>query len=184
MLSEIYQTLSYILSKNNIPYLIIGGQATLLYMEPRFTYDIDITIDIDIKECNKIFEICKESGWKILVESPYDFILETMVLPVLIEPESIRIDFIFSNTKFEREAINHPNIIEINGVKVNFCSLEYLIVFKIFSGRQRDLDDVNSMLRNNRNFNVQLIEKHLLELGSMIDVDLLKIYNNLKVSKE
>jgi hypothetical protein len=29
--------------KNNIPYIILGGQAVLLYGEPRLTKDIDIT---------------------------------------------------------------------------------------------------------------------------------------------
>ena len=35
--------------KHNIPYIIIGGQAVLLYGEPRLTKDIDITIGLNIE---------------------------------------------------------------------------------------------------------------------------------------
>jgi hypothetical protein len=32
------------LNEQNIPYMIIGGQAVLLYGKPRLTRDIDITL--------------------------------------------------------------------------------------------------------------------------------------------
>ncbi|MEA1964244.1 MAG: hypothetical protein U9O41_03845 [Candidatus Aerophobetes bacterium] len=33
------------LEKYNIPYMIIGGQAVLLYGKPRLTRDIDVTLE-------------------------------------------------------------------------------------------------------------------------------------------
>ena len=180
MLNEIYKQISINLSKLDIPYIIIGGQAALLYMEPRFTYDIDITLDIDIDDSSKLIKLCNELNWKILVENPIEFISETMVLPVISNQENIRIDFIFSNTYFEKEAIHNPNIIEIEGTDINFCSFENLIIFKIFSNRQKDLDDVYQMLKNKQNYNIKLIYKHLLELGSYIDKDLITQFNLIK----
>ena len=41
-------------NKNGIPYMIVGGQAILLYGEPRMTQDIDITLGFDIDEYEKI----------------------------------------------------------------------------------------------------------------------------------
>lgn len=43
-LSEIGKSLE----KHNLPYIIIGGQAVLLYGEPRLTRDIDITLGVSI----------------------------------------------------------------------------------------------------------------------------------------
>lgn len=34
----------------NVPYMIIGGQALLIHGEPRLTKDIDITLGVEINE--------------------------------------------------------------------------------------------------------------------------------------
>jgi uncharacterized NAD-dependent epimerase/dehydratase family protein len=34
------------LDKNRIPYMVIGGQAVLLYGEPRLTKDVDIILGV------------------------------------------------------------------------------------------------------------------------------------------
>jgi hypothetical protein len=41
MFEEILSKIGAILKKHNIPYMIIGGQAVLLYGEPRLTRDIE-----------------------------------------------------------------------------------------------------------------------------------------------
>jgi hypothetical protein len=38
------------LSRRRIPYMIIGGQAVLLYGEPRLTKGIDITLGVGVEE--------------------------------------------------------------------------------------------------------------------------------------
>ncbi|MBI4745658.1 MAG: hypothetical protein HY786_03715, partial [Deltaproteobacteria bacterium] len=46
MFEEILARIGAALDKYNIPYMIIGGQAVLLYGEPRLTRDIDITLGV------------------------------------------------------------------------------------------------------------------------------------------
>jgi hypothetical protein len=41
MFEKLISTLGLLLSKNKIPYMIIGGQAVLLYGIPRLTKDIE-----------------------------------------------------------------------------------------------------------------------------------------------
>ena len=36
--------------------MVIGGQAVLLYGEPRLTRDIDITLGVGVRELNKLKE--------------------------------------------------------------------------------------------------------------------------------
>lgn len=43
-LKELLKKLSIKLEERNIDYMIIGGQAVLIYGEPRLTKDIDITL--------------------------------------------------------------------------------------------------------------------------------------------
>jgi hypothetical protein len=45
------------LDKNSIPYMIIGGQAVLLYGEPRLTKDIDITLGVSVNKLNELLSI-------------------------------------------------------------------------------------------------------------------------------
>ena len=52
-----------------IPYMVVGGQAVLLYGEPRLTRDIDITLGIGVEALSKIKKILRTMGLKILVKS-------------------------------------------------------------------------------------------------------------------
>ena len=44
MFQDILEKLGIILEQKKIPYMIIGGQAVLLYGDPRLTKDIDLTL--------------------------------------------------------------------------------------------------------------------------------------------
>jgi hypothetical protein len=43
MFQQLLETIALGLEKRGIPYMVIGGQAVLLYGEPRLTRDIDVT---------------------------------------------------------------------------------------------------------------------------------------------
>ena len=47
MFEEILSRIASSLEKHCIPYMIIGGQAVLLYGEPRLTRDIDVTLGVN-----------------------------------------------------------------------------------------------------------------------------------------
>lgn len=140
------------LAKLDLPYMIIGGQAVLLYGEPRLTKDIDITLGIGVAENKKVLEIVKELNLKILVDNPDSFVNEFMVLPVIDEESGIKIDFIFSFTPYEIEAIKRSKKVKLGKTIVNFASLEDVLIHKVIAGRARDLEDVRSILLKNNNF--------------------------------
>lgn len=159
---------------SNIPYMIIGGQAVLLYGEPRLTRDIDITLGLGPDEWNSIREITDKLNLKILVDNPEEFIRKTMVLPVLEEESGIRVDFIFSFSEYERNALNRVNRIDIENYQVKFASLEDVIIHKIVSGRPRDIEDVKTILLRNETYNRKYIEKWLLKFDESLDEDFMK----------
>lgn len=152
--------------------MIIGGQAALLYREPRFTNDVDITLGIGQDDAERMINLCSELNFRILVDNPFEFISQTMVLPVFDDTSNFRIDFIFSMTDYEKEAIKRANIINIDGTQVAFCSLEDLIILKLFAGRIRDIEDVSVIIRKNPQYDRELVRKTLIELGIAIDADL------------
>ena len=161
MFEEIISQISVHLSKHKIPHMIIGGQAVLLYGEPRLTRDIDITLGVGIDSLDTVLSIIKELKLRILSKNIIDFVKKTMVLPMIEKKTGIRVDFIFSFTPYEKEAIKRANIIEILGEKVPFASVEDLIIHKIFAGRPRDLEDVRTIILKNPNLDVYCIKKCL-----------------------
>jgi predicted nucleotidyltransferase len=172
VLNQLLKKLSIALNRHDIPYMVIGGQAAMLYREARFTNDIDITLGVGIEEIDKMLQICNELNLKILIENPKDFTTQTLVLPIYDSTSGFRIDLIFSYTQFERIAISRANLVDIDECKVSFCSLEDLIILKLFAGRSRDVDDVKIIIRKNPGYNRQFVLDNLREIGKAIDSDL------------
>jgi hypothetical protein len=94
LFEEILAKLALALDKHSIPYIIIGGQAVLLYGEPRLTRDIDVTLGVDVDSLPEITKMAKGLNLKPLPSKVEDFVKKTMVLPTKDETTGIRVDFI------------------------------------------------------------------------------------------
>ena len=160
--------------------MIIGGQAVLLYGEPRLTRDIDITLGTDTERLPDLVDLAKELSLKIIPEKFESFVQRTMVLPLLDEPSGIRVDFIFSFTPYEQQAISNARSVVINGVPISFASAEDVIVHKIFAGRPKDLEDVKNILLKNPETKRDYIEKWLVEFEkSLPEKQVLELFRKL-----
>ena len=57
MFEKLLKRLAAALESEKIPYMIIGGQAVLLYGEPRLTRDIDVTLGLGTEHLPKLLAI-------------------------------------------------------------------------------------------------------------------------------
>ena len=137
------------LDRRGIPYMVIGGQAVLLYGEPRLTRDIDITLGISPQKAGEVVTLARELDLEVLVEDPIDFARKTFVLPCSEEKSGIRVDFIFSQSSYEEQALRRAKAVRMGKVEVKFASLEDLIIHKVIAGRPRDLEDAERVLAKN-----------------------------------
>lgn len=137
MFEEILGRIGANLSRSNLPYMIIGGQAVLLYGEPRLTRDVDVTLGVNIDRLHDLLTVVKELSLNPIPNDVESFVKQTMVLPTIDEPTGIRVDFIFSFTPYETDAIKRARKITIMDQDVCFASPEDLIIHKIFAGRPR-----------------------------------------------
>ena len=93
-----------------------------------------------------VVDACTAIGLDPLVADPADFARETFVLPVQSGSSGVRVDFIFSNTAFERLAVDRAVQVTLAGETVPFASPEDLVLFKLFAGRGRDMEDARSVI--------------------------------------
>jgi predicted nucleotidyltransferase len=168
------------LKEGAIPYMVIGGQAVLLYGEPRLTRDIDITLGIGVEELSKVKKILRTMGLKILVKKDKEFVAKTMVLPAMNRESGIRIDFTFSYSLYERQAIERAKEIKLGRTSVRFASLEDLVIHKVIAGRPRDLEDVRSILLKNPKYHSRYIGKWLVEFDQSLGEHFLKVFRSIK----
>ena len=181
MIEKLIKKTAWHLDRQKIPYMIIGGQAVLLYGRPRLTRDIDITLGIDTDKFESIEGVCKKLKLRILVENPQDFARDTKVLPAE-EPDSkVRIDFIFSFSPYEAQAIKNARQVLIDDYPVRFASCEDIIIHKMVAGRAIDEEDVKSILAKNKDaIDFEYVNTWLSEFGKIAEHEgILERFNSL-----
>jgi hypothetical protein len=169
LFQELLARIAESLSRNRLPYMIIGGQAVLLYGEPRLTRDIDITLGVGIDRLEEVISVVTELSLSPLPEDVPSFVGKTMVLPTVEKSTGIRVDFIFSFTPYEKEAIGRVRRINIFGQEVCFASVEDLIIHKVFAGRPRDLEDVRRILLKQPRIDEDYIRSWLGRFDSVLE---------------
>jgi hypothetical protein len=132
-----------------IPYLVIGGQAAILYGEPRLTKDGDFVVALATHEFKRVCDALSGIRLTFPPGRLAEFVKENMVLPAIHGESGLRLDFIFSVAPFEQAAIARANVVQVEGAPVNFAALNDMIIFKIISGRARDLEDIKGMVQRN-----------------------------------
>lgn len=108
MFTELLERLARALDHAHLPYMVIGGQAVLLYGAPRLTRDIDIALGVDVDRQADVLGVATSLRITPLVD-PQSFTRDTMVLPCLEPATGIRIDFIFRSPRTNaRPSIGPP----------------------------------------------------------------------------
>ncbi len=180
MFQQLLEKIALGLEARNIPYMVIGGQAVLLYGEPRLTKDIDITLGVGPDRLPEILELTGEWGWQVLVPSPDEFVRQTMVLPCLDPASSIRIDLVFSFSPYEQQALQRARRVRLGEAQVRFASVEDLLIHKIIAGRPRDLEDARVVLFKNPNADIEYIREWLRQYEESLGEPYLQRFDKVR----
>jgi hypothetical protein len=170
------------LDRAQIPYMVIGGQAVQLYGEPRMTRDIDLTLGLASDGLDRVLAVCGACGLKPLPAVPAEFVRETMVLPALEERTGIRVDFVFSFSDYERQAIGRSRAVDLGGVSVRFAAVEDIVIHKLVAGRPRDLEDVRGIVVKNPGLDRAYVEEWLGGFDRALDRDITSSFRRLLAS--
>jgi predicted nucleotidyltransferase len=180
MFQQILEKIATGLDQRGLAYMVIGGQAVLLYGEPRLTRDIDVTLAASVERLPEILEMVRELEWQVLVTSPAEFVQETMVLPCVEPASGIRIDLIFSFSPYERQAMERVRRVKMGGAHVRFASPEDVIIHKMIAGRPRDLEDARTILIKNPDVDRRYIRDWLKQFEESLDTPFLARFDELE----
>jgi len=178
-LHQLLERIARGLEDSGIPYMIIGGQAVLLHGEPRFTEDIDVTLGVAPDSLGSVLKLVRHWNWRISVEPVEEFVRRTMILPC-VEPQSgIRVDFVFSFSPYERQAIERALNVELGRAKVKFVTAEDLVIHKIVAGRPRDLEDIRGVMLKHAKLDRGYVERWLMEFERSLNEPYLERFKSV-----
>jgi hypothetical protein len=105
-----------------------------------------------------------------------------MVLPCEEVDSSIRVDFIFSNSPYETEALTRVKRVRVGASKVSYAAVEDLIIHKLVAGRPRDVEDVRSILLKNPGYDRAYVQRWLADFEQVTGSPLRALLSDLERS--
>jgi hypothetical protein len=133
-----------LLNGHGVEYLIVGGYAVGYYGYPRATGDMDVWIAVDPRNVGKVIEVLREFGLAITETSSGSFLTDGQFISIGHPP--LRIEVLTEIDGVEFQECYQQRMIElIDGVAINFISLQHLKLNKLASGRYKDLNDLENL---------------------------------------
>ena len=133
-----------LLNSHGVEYLIVGGYAVGYHGYPRATGDMDIWIAVSEPNAEKAAMVLREFGMPKEAVSKEMFLDRDKIIRMGVPPVRIEVITGASGVDFE-ECYTRREIIEIEGIPVNFISLEDLRANKRACGRYKDLEDLEHL---------------------------------------
>ena len=132
------------LNANGVRYLIVGGYAVAAHGHPRYTKDLDIWIWLDENNAAHLLRALDDFGFGAVGLMMTDFLEPDQIIQLGYPPS--RIDLLTTVPGVTFEAC-YPDrqMIDIDGVAVNFIDLKNLKKSKRASGRAQDLADLENL---------------------------------------
>lgn len=152
MLKSMVQTLERL----NIPYLITGGMAVVIWGRPRFTADVDIVIELTQENLPRLADALEDFCEMGMIdrEAMKDAMERGGEFNYIDADSDVKVDFwVVGNMPFDRERLRRSVKREAYGISMSFISPEDLLLSKLVwiqKGSYRSIDDVVSILQSQK----------------------------------
>jgi len=144
MMSKDMKDLLRVLNAHSVEYLVVGGYAFGVHLEPRATKDLELFIRADEENSKAIFQALAEFGAPLTGLTPADF-KDGTAFQMGQPPERVDILQPIDGITFD-EAWEHRVVGQLDGeVPTAVISREDLIRNKLAAGRDQDLLDVKRL---------------------------------------
>ena len=133
-----------LLNSYKVEYLLVGGYAVGYHGYPRATGDMDIWIAIHEANAEKVVDVLRDFGMPKEALLKELFLEKDKIIRMGVPPVRIEVITGASGVDFE-ECYSRRELIDLEGVPVNFISLGDLKANKRAAGRHKDLDDLEHL---------------------------------------
>ncbi len=133
-----------LLNDETVAYLVVGAHAVAIYGYPRYTGDIDIWIEDTEVNSKKIMKVLNQFGFGGAGLKEADFLKKDAVIQLGYAPVRIDIMNAISGVTF-LNAFERKNTLNLEGLLMNFISIDDLIINKETTARDQDLLDVKKL---------------------------------------
>jgi len=133
-----------LLSSHDVRYLLVGGYAVGYHGYPRATGDMDIWIELSESNSKKVISAFRDFGMPNEAISEDLFMEENKVIRMGVPPVRLEVITSASGVAFD-ECYSNREVIEIDGIPINFISLQDLKKNKRAAGRHKDLEDIEHL---------------------------------------
>jgi Nucleotidyltransferase of unknown function (DUF6036) len=146
--TELLAALAPVLARFGARWYLFGAQAVIVWGRPRFTGDVDVTVEIRDDQVKPLIAAMSAAGFDLRLPGGVDaFVARTRVLPFLYTPTRIPLDVVVAGPGLEKEFLDRAQRVDLGAVEVPVLSPEDLVITKVLAARPKDLDDVEGILR-------------------------------------
>lgn len=117
MLTSDFKEFLQLLNDNNVRYLIVGGVAVALHGYPRYTKDLDIWIEMEPENANRLIQALDQFGFGPLNLVAADFLVEDQIIQLGYPPYRIDLLVTISGVVFS-ECYPSRKIMNLDGIQV------------------------------------------------------------------
>lgn len=180
--AELLKALTGALTTLDSRWYVFGAQAVIYWGRPRFTEDIDVTVQLGSSDTSHLIDRLLEAGFTLRVEGTPTFIAQTRVIPLAFGDPEWPLDLVLGGPGLEDAFASRAVPVEVApGLSVPMISAEDLVVTKILAGRPKDLDDIRGILAAQAHtLDVEAVRTTLAMLEDALGVsDLVPVFESL-----
>jgi len=146
---------------------VIGGIALQFWGEPRFTHDVDVSVQ-DKLELPELVRLTT-GAFRSRVADPQQFARSTRM--IVLDVGGVDVDVSVALRGYEDSLFARVRSIMVEkGKRLDICSAEDLIIHKVLAGRPQDLADVQGILqRQGKKLDVRYIRRWLGQFSRALD---------------
>lgn len=140
-----------LLKENKVDFIVVGAYAMAAYGYPRGTIDIDLWVNPTRENSKKLYKALAEFGAPLKKITQDTFIKKGIIFQIGVAPCRIDIITKISGKIDFKKAKERSNKLEFGNVKMPVLSLEDLILNKQATGRAKDIEDANNLIKHKTN---------------------------------
>jgi len=168
---DVFAEVIAIIERLNVPYMIGGSVAAMAYGEPRLTLDMDVVVDLNLRQAREFSESFGQEYY-VSLESVQEAIRNGGHFNIIQSEAGIKIDFyVLGQDEFSKEGFKRKREESFDEERMAvFASPEDTIIRKLewfkMGESQKHIDDIKGILKiSSPKIDLSYIDKWAIKIG-------------------